>query len=288
MLPLTFEIANIDPFALPWWRWAAAKHIRDNPSDKSKTDDPHVLEALDYLHSKDNARFPLINAARAIFEQDGLTRAEIEARILLGNSDGEIGERCNVAPEVVGTYETLFFTVRHLRRIGRGNDWLYNNMVGDARWRGFQNDELRQLWAWFALDDDPNALDDILGLYHRALRPGDAATVDVYLRENSVVPIDFQAYIAARTVSPYGMGGLWWQEFSLRLLDAQTEAQTEKVKREIVAFGRSVLAGNPILPPPVRPPRPASQRMAGGTRASQQSNALPIIPAATDHGVRVT
>lgn len=287
MLPLTFETANNDPFTLPWWRWAAAQYLRDNPSDKSKTGDPHVHKALGYLNGN-KSQYPLINAARAIFEQDGLTRAEIEARILVGNSDAAIGERCKIAPEVVETYETLFFTVRHLRRIGRGNEWLYNNMVGDARFHGFQNRELRQLWAWFALDDDPNTLDEIIGLYRRALRSGDAPTVDVYLRENSGVPIDFQAYIAARTVSPYGMGGLWWQEFDLRLLDAQTEAQTEKVKREIVAFGRSVLAGNPVMPPPVRPPRPASKRTAGSSSQSERDNVLPIPPAATDHGVRVT
>lgn len=272
MLPFTLAQADVNLFSHPWWRWEAAQHIRDNPRDKRKTDDPHVLEALDYLNSNQR-QFPLVHTAHAIFEQDGLIRAEIEARILVGNSDAKIAEHCKVPPEVVATYETLFFTVRHLRRIARGTDWLYINTVGEAWCRGFQNRELRQFWAWFALDDDPNAVEEIISLYRGALRPGDAPTMDVYLREGNGVPLDFQAYIAARTVSPFGVGGKWWKEFRLRLLEARTESKTERVKREIVAFGRSVLAGNPVLPPPKRPD---NERPAVGSSQSERDNALPI------------
>ncbi|HCS50412.1 MAG TPA: hypothetical protein DIW81_02275, partial [Planctomycetaceae bacterium] len=147
---LTEEQADMDIFKKPNWRWQAAEFIVDNPRHPYQPEEQLILDAITYLHTGDEQRFPLINAARAINEEDGLLRAEIEARIVARETDEEIAKRCSVSPDLVKVYESLFFCVRRYRH---AKDWMRINVGALRHMEGFRDQEMRQLLAWYALSD---------------------------------------------------------------------------------------------------------------------------------------
>lgn len=254
MVPVTLEQAAANPSKPLSWRWQAAKWIRKHPTVEYSIEDRLVLAAIDYLSSNDRSRFPLIHTARTIFAAEGLARAEIETRILSGQSDAEIAERCRVPAELVTAYEHLFFAARSRRT----SDWVRSNTVGDACYRGFRNHELPQLWAWLALSGGPVIVDQVISVFRAAVQPGDKLAVDVYLRGNSI-PADLKLLIAVNVIPSNDFGDKWLHEFGHRLTKAETiknrkrsEVRVGQVKKRMIEFARKVLVGEP-LPKPPRP-----------------------------------
>jgi len=253
---MTSALADIDPFVLPCWRWEVAEQICDDPTATAQPDEAIIQDAVDYLRSGDETRFPTIHAARQLYETDGLDRGEIEARILAGQSDDEIAERCGVSPQLVSVYETLFFAVRrHLGATG----WVLARTVGEARFRGFRNDELRQLWAWCALAGGAFVVDEVVDAYHRVMRHDDEPTLSVYLREGADVRLGLQAYIAGLVIPCTDTGHKWNFEFGVRLLEAEaitdperSRHAVEQLRRDVISIARKALAGEPLGDPPVR------------------------------------
>ena len=137
---MTEEIARIDPRVMPCWRWETAQQLADDPRQITQSDDPLIQDAATYLSTDNELRFPAIHAAREIYEADGLERAEIEARILAGQSDAEIGKRCAHPPQLIAVYHDLFLWVRPFLR----TDWVVSKTVGPGRHVGFKDHELRQ------------------------------------------------------------------------------------------------------------------------------------------------
>ena len=112
----------------------------------------------------------VVEAAYRVFAGDEPGRWELEARILAGQSDAEIGARCGLPENVVSAYEAVFFDVRPCTAI----DYLLSQVVGPGVWCGFGNCEVRQFWAWCGRD--------ALGIVFRPtfaamLLPGDLTSV---------------------------------------------------------------------------------------------------------------
>ena len=97
-------------------------------------------------------RWPWLAAAHAIVEQDGPRRWEVEAQLLAGQTDEAIGAQCDLPPDVVKCYETVFFSVRS--RLG-ARMWVCNQVIGSGIHRGFSDDEVGPLWATYAYFGGP-------------------------------------------------------------------------------------------------------------------------------------
>jgi hypothetical protein len=175
-------------------------------------EDQITQDAVNYLKSQDEAQYPEIHEAYQIFQEDGLCRAEMEARILAGQSDAEIAVHCDLTQEIVDIYEKLFFSVRHRTS---PSDWLFKHTVGPPHFTGFKNHHLRQLWAWFALHGVPEVLEEVIGAYFVELQNTDASGLSIYLRPGSYTHPDLQAMIAD-CVTPYFPPLYPWDHVFLR------------------------------------------------------------------------
>ena len=104
------------------WRWQQALELFELPSGERRTStDSHVLDAVSFLHqlrrsgkhvkvsSQDGE---VLEAAFAMHLDCGPRAWEVEARLLTGQADREIGQACGLAPDVVDLYAQLFFDVR--------------------------------------------------------------------------------------------------------------------------------------------------------------------------------
>ncbi len=229
-------------------RWNRAKKLSKKPENQRSPKNEIINKTIDYLKSPNKALYPEIDDAYNIFLEDGVNQAELQARLLVGQSDTEIADHCSISPETVSTYEKLFFCVRK-RAIDFG--WLFKHTVGEPYFSGFENHHLRQLWAWFALHRVPEVLDDVIHTYREELKPTDSPTLSVYLRPGSRVCHYLQNMIAD-SVTPYFPPNNDWELEFVRYsryvrnipLDQDVETALSQNNPSIIRFAYLVLIGD--------------------------------------------
>ena len=120
------ELDPTGPYRAPDWRVRLVEHLRQFPRSRlRRIGDDAVRKAyvyrrdLDRRRSEDGRR-KVIEAApevHAAFELASTgpffgPRREVEARLLAGQDDRTIADRCGLTPEAVGAFADLFFDVR--------------------------------------------------------------------------------------------------------------------------------------------------------------------------------
>ena len=120
----------------PAWRWDRAKAAVAG-AGQSGVADPAVLDLITCLrHRADQAtgtssgtlphRLKPLMQAIQIYEEDGDVAAEIEARVLAGQDDEQIGRQMGMSAEIVAVYHESFYSVR---RLLDKPGWLWNHAV---------------------------------------------------------------------------------------------------------------------------------------------------------------
>jgi hypothetical protein len=198
-------------------------------------------------------------AAYKVFVADGPQRWEVETRLLAGQTDGQIAQRCGLTAEAVTWYESIFFNIR-----GSLGAWAYirQHVIGAGIDCGFRNDELRAFWAWLTLSGQPLIIELLIDTFHRVRRPGEPPTLSLYLRPDADVAPRLQAFVASVVLPHFGPGSKAWTEIKLLQLEARATADPdraallrERARDYLIGCGRACLAGIPL--PTVR--RPAVQ-----------------------------
>lgn len=274
---LTEEQADMDVSKTPNWRWQAAKFIVNNPNHPYQPEEQLILDAITYLHTGDELRFPLIHAARAVYEEDGLLRAEIEARIVARETDDKIAKRCSVSPDLVKIYEALFFCVRKYRH---ANDWILINVGALRHMEGFRGHEIRQLMAWYAMSGGPLVVDHLIENYRKVASYSDKPNLSAFLRQDCGVPRSLQCAIAGNVIPSNKIGNPWLIKFGLVCEEIKCirDPQKQQVAREelygkVIECGRMFLSGQKPSPPSARKPHARSVR---STKRSQHNAIDPV------------
>lgn len=253
---LTNATVKGNPFTPLSWRWEAAEQLL-RQSDRNL--DPHyqvTRDALAYLKTGDRLKYPEIHTAHQIFEEDRLRRAELESRILVGQSDLEIAEYCNLTPEVVQVYADLFFCVRDFPGAFY---WQLKHAVGRPHFYGYQDHNLRQMWNWFGLTGQQKVLNWVIQSYYAELKPGDEPTLSVYLRPSSCVDRRIQGKIAMQIFSDFQPIDRLEQEFAYYYLLTQAlptqkerDESLQEYKNDRIDYAYKFLKGQIKRQPPQR------------------------------------
>lgn len=253
---LTNATVKGNPFAPPSWRWEAAEQLFDQPDCNEAPHDQVTRDALAYQKTGDRLKYPEINSAHQIFEEDRLRRAELESRILVGQSDLEIAEFCNLTPEVVQVYADLFFCVRD---VPGGSDWKLKYAVGKPHFYGYRDHNLRQMWNWFGLTGESLVLNHVIQSYYAELKPDDEPTLSVYLRPTSSVDLRLQGKIAELILGSFQPNNRWEQEFllysqSIMLLATPEERDRalQEYRKDRIKYVFKYLTGRIQKQPPKR------------------------------------
>jgi hypothetical protein len=255
-----------DPFCPIDWRFQDAGNLaagkRLNWADD---DDSLVVECAAYLKAMGSAasgpervavraRWLFIRAASELAEKGSLQRAEIQSRLLAGQTDEQIAEKCQVRPELVACFEQLFCAVRHALK---ATDYLITRTVGRAVQDGFKNDQVGEFWNWCALAGGVVALDFLVDRLRDVLGVDDQPTLMAYLGRR--VPLPVQGFVAAH-VLPFNeqMAGVWTECHSrvkkTKVSDADMEDRDIE-RRVLIRLAKAHLAGKrlPIKPVTVAP-----------------------------------
>ena len=93
---------------------------------------------------------------------------------------------------------------------------------------GFADHEVRALWAALGYHDGPVALDAFIDAFHAAWRPGEPATLSVYLRPDNGVDPRIKAGVASQVLPHYGAAGKAWCEIRLQQMEADAAADPDR------------------------------------------------------------
>jgi hypothetical protein len=193
-----------------------------------------------------------LEAAYEVFTGDGPTRWELEARLLAGQSDAEIGARCGLSDDAISAYEAVFFTVRPCTAV----DYVLTHAVRRGVWCGFGNEELRQFWAWCGLTGAPVLVDSVVDAFRQVHGRGQPPTLSAYLRPDAGIAPDFQAFVASSVLSPFGPTAEVFLALQLRALEADAADDPdraafirERIRGDLIRYGRAFLAGKRLPVP---------------------------------------
>jgi len=258
---LPFHASAWDPFLPVDWRARDAESvIAGEGTEWAHADDPYVAGYAAYLRSlaagdvepvpAAASQWSAIRTAHEIAQRDNPRRWEIQARLLAKQSDAEIAVRCSLSPDVISYYETFFFNVRPRLRAWV---WVCDEVIGPGLQNGFADHEAGPLWMAFAYHGGPLVLDALLDAFHVAWRPGEPATLSVYLRPNVGITPQIQAAVAAAILPRFGPSAEAWLELRLLLWDADEAGDEdrrallrERARAYLVGCTGAHLAGKPL------------------------------------------
>jgi hypothetical protein len=250
-----------NPMRAPHWRWLRAMQIDAGAARASKSADGsdgfkwirralrlkrrHALAA-----NRPHAVFALARADKELFwahsiwsEERAPTRWAIEARILAGESDAEIGQKLGCDASVIEAYEAVFFDVRaRLHQI----EYISNVVMGEAVARGLTERQYDLLWKLFGYRGGPYVLDAMIGKFSALNKPQRAEDVSQFFQEAAINSMRHKAAVAALTV-PIN------QHTQLPLLDAyvkyvEIERTTQNAERAQVSIVQNIGAMLSALP----------------------------------------
>jgi hypothetical protein len=147
------------------WRWRRTRRLVERGHSFSRRrDDDETGRAVRYLRALGRGhpaaamrQFPDVHGARRLHEAGGRTRLVVQARLLAGQAPAEAARLTGVSPEVVNTYEALFFDCRD--RLD-ARDWV---LVQAVQREGCCPEEPRAaLIRSFAYQGGPLVLDAVL------------------------------------------------------------------------------------------------------------------------------
>lgn len=203
------SIERVEPQHMPSpsWRWDQAKRIATSQNVPASLD-PITQAAVQFLTERPEVAgsvlpqctaLAAVAAASEIASHCDLRQAEVNARLVAGQSDAEISERCGISPDVVAAYAYLFMDVR---KSLRATDWLQVHVIGSGPQRGFRDDELAEWWAQQALAGGPRAVDYFAKLYREVTQPGEPLALSKYLTADAAVHLNVRAMIASSMIPP--------------------------------------------------------------------------------------
>jgi hypothetical protein len=170
----------VDSLVPPDLRWGTACRLHSpTRRRRRRPDDPSWLPTLLALAetvypSGRRCRGPRVPVppelmrAFELYEGSGQVRWELEARLLAGQTDEEIAATTAMPAIVVGEYERTFFNVR--QRLA-GSDFILSSVIGYTPFRGFDEGDLRGLWAYYGYTAGPKMLELVMAVSLRRSLP---------------------------------------------------------------------------------------------------------------------
>jgi hypothetical protein len=185
--------ACLDAFAPLDWQWQVACRIHTGGRRRRQRPDPEWLVQLlalrESLYPTGQRRWRIrtpvstdLLAAYQLHHCDSSVQWELEARVLAGQSDAEIGASMEIPAAVVTAFAEHFFHVRDRLTAG---DFILFGVIGYDPVGGFREGDLRTLWCYFAFAAGPKFFELVMAVSQNRPLPAwaveqapDAAAVD--------------------------------------------------------------------------------------------------------------
>ncbi|MDB5340533.1 MAG: hypothetical protein JWN70_6152 [Planctomycetaceae bacterium] len=247
---------SYDPLAPPDARWRTAEEIVEGTEQANEYTDSHVLAAVCHLSARAKPNTPGFHASIAgalgIYRDDILLRTEVEARILVGQSDLEIAKAVGMSEDVMLYYRSLFFDMWP-----GATDYLAIHVTGFRGFHEFRNHEIREFVLFqVAQGGGPLILEMWLKSMRAAHRTGEKPQLSDYLQPDRKLDPSIQRLVAIACLPPDKLWSEWWNQIQTRWNEVERETnpplraiQAIELQHDVIQAARAVLAG--ATSPPV-------------------------------------
>jgi len=152
------ELSRANPYRPADWRWQRASLLANDELTNSKLDDRDVKRAARairiLLQTPENEgtlafRDPDLYWSYRIYQGQHefiAIRAELEARILAGDTDENIGKKCHLSPGGLRAYRELFFDVADRLECSA---CILHVIIGTALYRGYREQDINVFWKYY-------------------------------------------------------------------------------------------------------------------------------------------
>jgi len=160
-----------DPRKDPAWRWHRSGYLLDHGRQPLRRDDDATREAWLFRRALGRCRgeedreslardFPaLVDAHRLFTTDEPLRRAELEARLLAGQTDDVIAARCGMTPADVTSYHDVFYEVRpHLK----ASSYIATVVLTGKPYKGIARDDHEVILKSLGYELDGEMVDKVL------------------------------------------------------------------------------------------------------------------------------
>lgn len=211
-------------FRVPNWRWERARVIREQKlriardQNDTWTEKAYKFQAKLSRCKEDIGRwelmerYPDIYSAYLIFSRGGgderhPLRYAIEARILAGQTPEQIAQLIGVEPEVIETYERVFFNVAEKLK---NTDYIMTCVIGPSIHAGLSDRDYDLLWKLFGYLYGPAVLDSFVHSTTTRFRPETGDEVDACLADDTRHALRRKVATVARTfvINPFSQSEL--------------------------------------------------------------------------------
>lgn len=203
------------PLRPPTWRWQRVQRVVDNEDRMPPQNAENALivrgvRFLRGLNSDSPGRFarlmrlyPTLFDAYQLYSEPEceLTRFEIDARILAGQSTSEIATSTRIRRDALLDYEAYFFDVRD--RLDN-RPFIINHVLGPSFHRGQSATDMRLSWATAAYFHGSHMLKYMIEQTYGAARPQSGVEVRETVREERTRHLERKSLIAAKTLAVNG------------------------------------------------------------------------------------
>lgn len=186
---------------------------KTGPRPNRRRDTPHgyhwILRGLRFKREYDAATtelakesvattYPDIFWAHWVWSSANPLKHSVEAHILAREEDSEIGFRCNLTPDVVQAYESLFFNVRE--KIDH-RKYIINCVFGPTIHKGFSEREFDLIWKLYGYFLGPYVLDLIEDKFPSSVWCGTPEGARLAIADDAVTTLKLKSALAAKTVA---------------------------------------------------------------------------------------
>jgi hypothetical protein len=208
--PFLFLPSPHDALQAPDHRWLRCQHLLDSGRSPMPQDDPLVQDAYAFLYDWRRCRndaqrnnlasaHPVLAQAVQIYQAAPLRlRAEVEARLLAGQDDASIADKCRLSPAVVPKFHELCFEVRPYLQ---ASAYIVNLVIGPKVHHGLQFNDYDILLKIAGYTLGSSGVDELLAYWaNPPACPVSLAQLDDAALESLRAKLRVQAWILSLTL----------------------------------------------------------------------------------------
>ncbi|MEM4406681.1 MAG: hypothetical protein QXS68_06515 [Candidatus Methanomethylicaceae archaeon] len=244
-----WSLTRDSPFRPPDWRWERARLTRADSQLRSRlrsTEDNWIEQARRFQREHERCtdhyrllrlqeKQPVLFAAWDIhFHERQLLKWELQARLLSRDSCASIARRMSLTPEVIDTYEKLFFNV--LDRLDQPS-YIVQQVFGESLHAGLRERDFDLLWKLYGYIGGPWVLDAVVHKHLWIEVPQQASQVEDFLAKDVKNNVLLKTALATRTLGVH-------PETQQAVLAAYQKFMELQVKAE--SLGTQVSSGSTV------------------------------------------
>lgn len=222
------------PCRPPHWRWERARKLREMTKRLPTTgrEDSWVIRCAQLQKKLDNAKDEVdrciaydeagpLGIAYDIWDDPGVmngSKAEIEARILVGQPSDEIAQRLATSIEVIDAYESVFFNVRdRLENVG----YITHQALGEKIYKRMLDNDYPTMIKMFAyFTQAPIVVDALLTTFPNTSRSTPVTDINSFFTNDTKWSMARKSALAARMLALDNMSQLQLLEMVTRIEEA--------------------------------------------------------------------